>query len=132
MMMNRLTMLSIFGGLMLFSALAQAQTQAQATNTWPNKPIRIIVPYAAGGPIDVTARVLILHFSSVRWEVSVSTLRRARSLVRFGQPVVAPARAWRRNGGFCAASSRPAVRFAAAISRECRVILILRVSCRSM
>ena len=33
-------------------ALAQQQPQAQG------RPIRLIVPYAAGGPIDVTARVL--------------------------------------------------------------------------
>lgn len=36
----------------LMSSLAQAQGQ------WPSKPIRFIVPYAAGGQPDVTARAL--------------------------------------------------------------------------
>ena len=35
-------------------ALTVASAQAQAQT----KPIRLIVPYAAGGPIDVTARAL--------------------------------------------------------------------------
>ncbi len=35
------------------SAAAMAQAQS-----FPNRPIRIVVPYAAGGPVDVVARVI--------------------------------------------------------------------------
>ncbi len=45
-----LTPLALAGALSTTGALAQAPT--------PAKPIRIIVPYAPGGPIDVTARQL--------------------------------------------------------------------------
>ncbi len=38
-------------------AIAGAATVASA-QTYPNKPIRIVVPYAAGGPIDMTTRPL--------------------------------------------------------------------------
>lgn len=40
-----------FLGLLATSALAPALAQ-------PSKPIRVIVPFVAGGPIDVTVRVL--------------------------------------------------------------------------
>jgi tripartite-type tricarboxylate transporter receptor subunit TctC len=46
-----------------FTLLAGLLAAAAATTTahaqaWPNKPIRIVVPFAAGGPADVLARVL--------------------------------------------------------------------------
>lgn len=34
------------------------QTATQAQNNWPEKPITLVVPYSAGGPTDVVARVL--------------------------------------------------------------------------
>ena len=34
--------------------------QAQAQGTYPNKPIRWIIPYAAGGGTDVVARPLAI------------------------------------------------------------------------
>ena len=38
---------------------AQAQAQAQAPKSYPSKPIKVIVPYAAGGVTDAVARVLM-------------------------------------------------------------------------
>jgi tripartite-type tricarboxylate transporter receptor subunit TctC len=52
-----------------FAAAAQAQV-------WPQKPVRIIVPYTVGGASDITARLLADRLSS-----------------RFGQPVTVENRA---------------------------------------
>jgi tripartite-type tricarboxylate transporter receptor subunit TctC len=41
---------------LLLAAISVAPSLAQ--ETYPNKPIRMIVPYAAGGPTDVLARVV--------------------------------------------------------------------------
>ena len=38
--------------------LAVGAGQALAQEAWPSKPIRIIVPFSAGGPIDGAARIL--------------------------------------------------------------------------
>ena len=40
-------------GLSAFAALP-----AQAQSGWPNKPVRIIVPFAAGGTTDILARAI--------------------------------------------------------------------------
>jgi tripartite-type tricarboxylate transporter receptor subunit TctC len=41
-----------------YSALSPSAALAQNAATYPNKPIRLIVPYPAGGPLDLVARAL--------------------------------------------------------------------------
>ena len=46
-------------------ALAGASFSAQAQSNWPNKPVKILVPTAAGGTADSTARMFALHLGKV-------------------------------------------------------------------
>ena len=41
--------------LLVLALLASAVSHAQ---TYPSRPVRLIVPYAAGGPVDSMARLL--------------------------------------------------------------------------
>jgi len=53
--MNRLSVGVAFAG---FAFATLALTNAAAAQTYPSRPITIIVPYGAGGPVDVLARIL--------------------------------------------------------------------------
>jgi tripartite-type tricarboxylate transporter receptor subunit TctC len=44
----------------LGAAMVSLQTPAAAQAAWPEKPITMVVPYSAGGPTDVVARMLAI------------------------------------------------------------------------
>jgi tripartite-type tricarboxylate transporter receptor subunit TctC len=52
--------MQIFRTLVALLALAMGlqTTQAQTSQDWPNRPVRLIVPFAAGGSTDVAARLI--------------------------------------------------------------------------
>ena len=45
-------------GLAFGAGLLTLQAAAVAENAWPDKPVTLVVPYSAGGPTDVVARLL--------------------------------------------------------------------------
>ncbi len=42
----------------LFALLMQAAGDAAAQDAWPSRAVRVIAPFAPGGPPDVAARIL--------------------------------------------------------------------------
>ena len=61
-MMRTVVAAAVLSTAALAPAQAQAQTQAQA---WPNRPVNVVVPYAAGGPVDTIARILSARVSEI-------------------------------------------------------------------
>jgi tripartite-type tricarboxylate transporter receptor subunit TctC len=57
------TMLKFIAGL----ALAAFATFASpvAAQDWPNRPVTLVVPYAAGGPVDTIARIMAARLSEI-------------------------------------------------------------------
>ncbi|MEA2756352.1 MAG: hypothetical protein QOJ54_2641 [Aliidongia sp.] len=59
-------MLKMIAGFALaaFTALAEPAA-AQESGAWPNRPVTVVVPYAAGGPVDTIARIIAARLSEI-------------------------------------------------------------------
>ena len=53
----------VLGGLVAVMLCAQATSVAQTASSFPNQPVRMVVPYPPGGPTDITARVVAAEMS---------------------------------------------------------------------
>ena len=49
----------------LIAASAFAQTPDFGAQSYPNRPVRLVVPFPAGGPTDILARVVAQQMSEV-------------------------------------------------------------------
>ena len=49
---------SVAAGVVLMSAAALGLAAAAVVQSYPSKPVKIVVPFPAGGPLDFTARLL--------------------------------------------------------------------------
>ena len=52
------------GSLLALALTVGASAQAQPTDTYPDKPIRMVVPYPPGGPTDLVARLVAVEMSN--------------------------------------------------------------------
>ncbi len=59
----------------LLAAMASLPAAAQAQAPFPNRPIRIIVPFAPGGSGDITARLLAQHLEKATGHAAVADNR---------------------------------------------------------
>lgn len=77
---------------LLAAGLGLAQLTAWAQTAWPAKPIRIIVPFPAGGPTDITARVLGQAIGeSLKTPVIVENKAGGHGFIGVGEAAKAPA-----------------------------------------
>jgi tripartite-type tricarboxylate transporter receptor subunit TctC len=73
-------------------ALAAAAGTAAAQSDYPNKPIKLIAPYAPGGSVDVLARTLATHLSTeLRQSVVVENRPGANTMIAASAVARSPA-----------------------------------------
>lgn len=56
---------SVAGAMLLVACLASADAAAQSGRSWPVKPVKLVVPFPAGGSVDLTARVVAQHLRTL-------------------------------------------------------------------
>ena len=61
--MRKLTRAAVFLAVMVTSLALLAGGTARAEDPYPNKPVRVIVPFAPGGPADIIARLMTQKLS---------------------------------------------------------------------
>jgi tripartite-type tricarboxylate transporter receptor subunit TctC len=79
--------LALLGLLALWPWQARAQSAADAAG-YPNRPIRLIVPFPAGGPSDVLARIIAQRLGE-DWKQTVTVENRVGANTVIGAQVVA-------------------------------------------
>lgn len=73
-------------------ATAMPVAAAQAQDDYPNKPIRVIMPWAAGGPTDVVGRVVAVQMSEILGQpLVIETRAGASGTIGAAQVAKAPA-----------------------------------------
>jgi tripartite-type tricarboxylate transporter receptor subunit TctC len=58
--------MNVIAAILLFLGIAAGAASAQTTAEFPSRPVKLMVPFAAGGPTDVVARILA-DFLTARW-----------------------------------------------------------------
>jgi tripartite-type tricarboxylate transporter receptor subunit TctC len=89
--MRRRTLLALSMNLPLSPIAAAPAAWAQPVPNWPTQPLRIVVPYAPGGPTDIPARLLAEELAKVLPQRPVVENRTGAGVV-VGTDVVAKAR----------------------------------------
>ena len=76
----------------LLAGMAASCLVVHAQGAWPSKPIRIVVPFPAGGPTDITARVVGQAISeSLKTPVIVENKAGGHGFIGVGEAAKAPA-----------------------------------------